>query len=58
MVYIVFMLIKPFSDHSCPVDGDIVFLEETTPIRIEMLHLRLKVINQNGCVFIGVYLAL
>ena len=26
MVYIVFMLIKPFSDHSCPVDGGIVIL--------------------------------
>jgi hypothetical protein len=26
MVYIIFMLIKPFSDHSCPVDGGIVIL--------------------------------
>jgi hypothetical protein len=26
MVYIVFMLIKPFSDHSCPVDRGIVIL--------------------------------
>ena len=26
MVYIIFMLIKPFNDHSCPVDGGIVIL--------------------------------
>jgi hypothetical protein len=50
------MLIKPFNDHLCPVDVGIVILEETTPIRIEMLHHRLKVIPMNGCAFIGVYL--
>jgi hypothetical protein len=58
MVYIIFMLIKPFSDDSCPVDGGNVILEETTPIRIETIHHRLKVTTLNGCVFIGVYLTL
>ena len=58
MVYFIFMLIKTFSDHPCPVDGGIVILKETTPITIEMLQHRLKVISQNGCVFIVVYLAL
>jgi hypothetical protein len=48
MVYIVFMLIKPFSDLSYPVDGGIIILEETTPIRIDIIHHRLKVITQNG----------
>ncbi|KAL0970282.1 hypothetical protein UPYG_G00239830 [Umbra pygmaea] len=32
MTYIIFILIKPFSDPSCPVDGGVVILEETTPI--------------------------
>jgi hypothetical protein len=45
MVYIIFMLIKPFSDHSCPVEEGI--LDEPTPIRIEMIHHRLEVIPQN-----------
>lgn len=31
-------LSKPFSDPSCPVDGGMVILEETTTIRIKMKH--------------------
>ena len=58
MAYIVFTLIKQFSDHSCPVAGGIVILDETTPIRIELFPHRLKVISQVDCVFIGVHLAL
>ncbi len=38
MIHIIFIPIKAFNDPSCPVDGDIVILEETTPIRIERLH--------------------
>ena len=48
MIHIIFILIKPFSDPSCPMDGGIVILEETTPIRIEMFHHRIKVITQNN----------
>lgn len=29
MIHIIFILIKPFSHPSCPVDGDAVILEET-----------------------------
>ena len=52
MIHIIFILIKPFSDPSCPMDGSIVILEETTPIRIEMFHHRIKVITQNNFVLI------
>ncbi len=30
MIHIIFILIKPFSDPSCPMDGG---MEETTPIK-------------------------
>ncbi len=51
MTHIIFILIKPFSDpSSCPMDGAI--LEETTPIRMEMFHHRIKVITQNNFVLI------
>ena len=43
---------------SVQLDGGTVILEETTPIRLEMIHRKLKVITQKGWVFIGVYLAL
>ncbi len=52
MIHIIFMLIKPVSDPSFPVDGGIVILEETTPVRIEMFHHRIKVITQNNFVLI------
>ncbi len=52
MIHIIFILIKPFSDPSCPADGGIVILEETTPIRIEMFHHRIKVTTQNNFVLI------
>ncbi len=39
MIHIIFILLKLFNDPSCPMDGGIVILEETTPIRIEMFHL-------------------
>ena len=51
MIHIIFILIRPFSDLSCPMDGDI--LEETTPIRIEMFHHRIKVITHNIFVLIS-----
>ena len=44
--------VKPFSDPSCPMDGGIVMLEESTAIWIEMLHYRIKVIMQNNFVLI------
>ena len=54
MAHIIVMLIKPCSDHLFAVDGGIVSLEETPPIRMEMIHLRLKLFTPDGCVFIGV----
>lgn len=44
-----FILFKPFSDASRPIDGGTVILEETTPITIEMLY---KAITQNNFVLI------
>lgn len=41
MIYVIF--IKPFSEPLCPENGDIVILEETTDIRIEMFHHMMKV---------------
>lgn len=38
--------VKPFSDPWCSIDGDIVILEDTTPMKMEMFHHRTKVINQ------------
>lgn len=38
----IFMIIKPFSELSCPVDRSGVILEETSPIQIEMFHHRIK----------------
>lgn len=32
------MPLKAFSHHSCPMDGGIVILEESTPTRIEIFH--------------------
>ncbi len=52
MIHIIFILIKPFSESSCPVDAGMDSVEETTPIRIEMFHLRIKVITQNNFIFI------
>ena len=46
MIHNIFILIKPFSDPLCPMDGGIVILEETIPIRIEMFHYRIKVITE------------
>ena len=48
MIHIIFILIKAFSDPSCPVSWGIVILEETTPIRTEMFHQRVNVITQNN----------
>lgn len=36
MIYMVFILIKPFSDHWCNVDAVIIIIEETTFIRREI----------------------
>lgn len=36
------VLIKLFSDPSCSVDGGIIILEKTTPIRTEMFHQKSK----------------
>ena len=38
MIYIIFILIKPFSYRLCPKDGGILFLEETARHRTEMFH--------------------
>lgn len=52
MSCIIFILIKPFSDPLCPMDENINILEGTTPIRIEMFHLRIKVISKNNFILI------
>ncbi len=46
MIHIIFILIKPFSDSSCPMDGGIVIPEKITAIRVERFHYRIKVITQ------------
>lgn len=46
MIYISFILIKPFNELLYPVNGGRVILGETTPIRREMIHHSTKVINQ------------
>lgn len=42
MIYITFIFIKPFSKALCTVDkdGGGVILEETSPMRIEMIRLK------------------
>lgn len=50
MIHIVLILIKPFSDPVCSMDGGTV--RESTSIKIEMFHHRGKVIAQNNLVLI------
>lgn len=45
MDYIILILIRPFSEHSCSVDGGGAILEETAPIKIERFCYRIKVIS-------------
>lgn len=52
MVYVIFILLKPFSVFPCPVDGGNVILEELIPIRGEMFHHSIKVTNQKAFVLI------
>lgn len=47
----IFILIKSFSESSCPVDGGGVKLKATTPIRIEMFCCRIKVLNYNNVIY-------
>lgn len=47
MIYIISILIKPFSKPLCPVDGGRVILEDINWILI--CHHRTKVISQNLC---------
>lgn len=42
MIYIISILINPVGKSFFPVDGGGVFLEEATPIIIEMFHNRRK----------------
>ena len=51
------MLIKPMGDHTCSVDGGIVFLEDTPPSRKEMLQHGVKMLIQYHQVVIGIDLA-
>lgn len=46
IVYIIFNLIKTFSAPLCPLNVGRVIREETTPIRIKLLHHRIKEISQ------------
>ena len=40
------MLIKPLGDHTCSVDGGIVFMEDTPPGRKEILQHGVKMITR------------
>lgn len=42
MIRLILILIKPFSDSSCPVDQGTVILVEITSIRIEMFYQKEK----------------
>lgn len=44
-VTIIFIYIQLLSEPSCPVDGDILILEEVTAMRIEMFHHRIEMIS-------------
>ena len=44
MVYVVFMLIKPFSDHLCPVDGGIVMVAKIMAYSV-FLYITLSMIE-------------
>ena len=43
-----FILIKPFTEHLCPVNGGSAIQEETIHIRKETFYHRIKVISQNN----------
>lgn len=45
-MHIIFVLTKPFSKPSCPVDRGEVILEETIHTRIEMFQYKTNVIGQ------------
>lgn len=47
MIHIVFILVKPFSDPLFPLSGSGMILKETTPLRTEMVHHRIKVMSQD-----------
>lgn len=47
MIYIISIVIKPFSEPLYPVDGGIV--EESARVRREMFHHRIKVSSQINC---------
>lgn len=53
MIYIIFVIVQPFWKPSFPVDGIIVILELTIPIRIGMFQHR-SVISQNNYSFADV----
>lgn len=47
---IIFILAEPSGEPLCPVDaGGGVSLEQTTPMKVELFHQRIKVIGQKNC---------
>lgn len=48
MINIIFKLIKPFYEISCPVDVDKVVLEKVIPFRVKIFHHRIKACQQNA----------
>lgn len=48
MMYTIFIVIKPYVEFSCQVDGGGVIPEETTPIKIVTFQHRIKVIRLRG----------
>lgn len=51
MIYII-VILRLYSETLCTVTGGGVILEETTAIRIEMLHHRIKVLSQKNSALI------
>lgn len=47
IILVIFAFMKPFSDPLYQMDTDTI-LEETTPIRLEVFHYRLKTITQDA----------
>lgn len=48
IILVIFAFMKPFSDPLYQMDTDTMILEETTPIRLEVFHYRLKTTTQDA----------
>lgn len=48
IILVILAFMKPFSDPLYQMDTDTMILEETTPIRLEVFHYRLKTTTQDA----------